>query len=125
MNETLRSYVTSVGFSLTLTKLQIDMLVLLHHYGGFKGAHDHAEQDSKGEPASRSTSRRPTTRTLSSHWVSTSAGLHGRGLLGDGWKLTKAGDLTVEILKEAGIYQDSLARMEVKGKPRRRKAAAA
>jgi hypothetical protein len=112
-NEIFRTYTTSVGFALTLTKLQIDLLILYHHFKGFDGAHRLVSSDDNGAIAYRRSEIRAQTRTLSSHWISTSASLDGRGLTTPNHKLTKAGRLVVALLKEAGIYQERLEMLGV------------
>lgn len=99
VNETFREHVTSVGFALILTKRQLEMLVLLHHFEGFKGAHEFVDR----------------RKALSRCWVSTARGLQMRGLLPEGnqWELTEAGKLIIGLLKEADIYKDTLDRLGV------------
>lgn len=106
-NDRLREHVTSVGFSLTLSKNMIETLVLMDHFGGFNRFH-----------------RATTDRPIGSHYVTTAHALIRRGLFRDrdcgrcelcdkpccDHKLTKAGELVSGLLKESGIYQDVLDR---------------
>lgn len=104
-NVALREYVTNVGFQLTLSKLMIDMLVALDHFKGFTP-----------EFSKHFDNKLP-------HFVSTGKALAERGLIyytypGAGKKapknqltLTKAGRLTLSLLKEAGLYQERVKEM--------------
>jgi len=106
MNQELREYVTRVGFSISLSKAQIEHLVFMH------------------------VTREAKVRwlTASSSMISTSAALQRRGLIEHrddsasaprGWYLSKAGELVVGLLKESGIYEDikgDLAVWDVGGK---------
>ncbi|HOY80610.1 MAG TPA: hypothetical protein PLB92_00585 [Rhodoglobus sp.] len=95
-NETLRNYVTSVGFSLTLSKAQIELLVLLDHFGSHNALH--------------------RAGLIPSMYVPTIRALDHRGLTDIGSReaiLTKAGRLAVELLREAGMYAEVLERKGV------------
>lgn len=114
VNKSLREHVTSVGFSLTLSKRQIDTLVLLHHFKTWDRFY--------GRMAGYS------------HYCSTAQALISRGLMRDfgpgvpyvkcelceaefcGHRLTKAGSITAVLLQEAGIYQEVLDRYCVEPK---------
>ncbi|WP_131823229.1 hypothetical protein [Mycobacteroides chelonae] len=96
MNEALREHVTSIGFALTLSKAQIELLVVLHHFKGYNGA--------------CRAGYRP------SHFVSTIRSLERRGLTENTYpagNLTKAGALVCEILREAGLYDEVLERKSI------------
>lgn len=91
MNEALREYTTSIGFSLTLSKRQIELLVLLDHFG----CH----------------SRMWDSGFRISHYVTTVRSLERRGLvdpLPGNAGINKAGGFVCGLLKEAGIYNDVL-----------------
>lgn len=109
-NLALREYVTSVGFSLQLSKKQIDWLIAIHHFrGDFTALVKWEYATQKSDPAEFMRRTR-----MFSHSVVSTRSLVGRGLLpaepGE-WHLTKAGHLTVALLKEAGIYQERLKEM--------------
>ena len=87
MNENLRQYVTRVGFNISLTKAQIQELVFMDV------VRDKRVRWLSGAP----------------NFIVTGAALRRRGLLADdGLAFTHAGELVVELLKEAGIYTDIL-----------------
>ncbi|MBM4489710.1 hypothetical protein GS471_17085 [Rhodococcus hoagii] len=88
MNEALREYTTSIGFNLTLSKRQIELLVLMDYFEGHSGL----------SRAGRSPS----------HYVTTMRSLERRGLTSGFVNINKAGHLVCSLLKEAGIYQDVL-----------------
>lgn len=104
-NETLRQHVTGTAFLLSLGKTHITALVLLDH----------------GIRAKVNGSIVPTGF---SHFIAGARGLRERGLvvhldpgyipeerrhLGRYYKLTKAGRLVRDLLKEAGIWQETEA----------------
>jgi len=97
INELFREHVLRTRFELTLTRNQISVLVELD---AFK----------------RSTG--PYPNWVHFHGLSGMSGLLRRGLvrevhwpMGDGntYEITRAGELTLELLKEAGIYQHHLS----------------
>lgn len=92
MNELLREHVTSIGFALTLSKRQIELLSLLHYYGGY-------------DKMAAESHRRP-------HFITTVRSLMARGLVEHpnnfGFKVSKAGVLVADLLAEAGLYQEAL-----------------
>ena len=99
MNDALREHVTSIGFALTLSKRQIDLLCVLHHFKDLSRFHDWEHGD------------RSRVKHFA-HCVTTVRALSARGLVSPipgNWSLTKAGHLTVALLKECGIYQDRMA----------------
>jgi len=109
VNEGLREHVTRIGFDLSLSRPQIDLLVLLHHFKGAKkltdsGLKNHPQRPPPGAP--------PAWRGYP-NWITTTRCLRSRGLIGefgsDGYKPTKAGNLVCALLKEAGMYQERLA----------------
>lgn len=105
-NDRLREHVTNTAFNLTLTKRQMDFLILLHHYrGNFDRAHNHVAEGRKGK-------RENASHYLAPMWVANAHSLIDKGLLNPephNWSLTKAGNLVVSLLREADIYQDRLA----------------
>lgn len=112
VNELLREHVLRTGFSLTLAKTQIAALVELH------AAISRETWFRTGELS-------PTWRAFHASWVSGVSGLERRGLVrhvyhqnaaeyagrpmempvSKSWQFTRAGELVIELLKEAGIYQ--------------------
>jgi hypothetical protein len=129
-NEALREHVTSIGFSLTLSKRMIDTLVALDHFKGDFHALTQWEDD-----AGVDTVERTRRRVLFSHYVVTYRSLESRGLVvrknvylhkdpkcfhldqqKSRHSLTKAGKLMVGLLKEAGLYDERLAEMELTDK---------
>lgn len=107
-NELLRAHVTRVGFDLTLGKTHIAALVYLN-----ETIRQRTYFPWPGEGT--------VYRTAFTHFASCARGLGERGLVihkyreekkhqGIYWhyKITKAGKLVVELLKEAGIYQEYL-----------------
>lgn len=114
-NEALRDHVTSIGFSLTLSKNMIDTLVVLDHFkGNFSEVVTWNAANGKTRPAQSSHYR-------FNHYVSTFKSLESRGLVRavhkygkDGYRdiersrhqVTRAGKLVISLLKEAGLYQD-------------------
>lgn len=115
-NLALREHVTSIGFSMTLSKRMIDTLVALHHFKG--NFHELVQwqycKDDKD---------RLVRRAMFGHYVTSYHALVNRGLVttyerynDDGTRdvkasrhnLTKAGHLIVALLKEAGIYQERM-----------------
>jgi hypothetical protein len=92
-NETLRNYVTSVGFSLTLSKAQIELLVLLDHFGSHAALHRAGRSPSMYVPTIRALDHRGLTDIRSTDGI-----------------LTKAGRLACELLREAGMYAEVLER---------------
>ncbi|MFA4080526.1 hypothetical protein ONA92_02270 [Mycobacteroides salmoniphilum] len=109
-NEALREHVTSIGFSLTLSKNMIETVVLMDYFGGFNRFH-------------RAVRNLPPGRS----YVSSAHALTRRGLFRlEGYeggrecehcardfcdhKLTTAGALSAALLQECGIYQDVLAK---------------
>jgi len=114
INEPLREHVTSIGFALTLTKTQIYLLVILHYSKGFKGT------CRNGLTASRTYGNRfcvPAMIALERRGLVTripcTKNERGYNNLDGDVVLTKAGHLTVQLLKEAGIYQDTLLKAGV------------
>jgi hypothetical protein len=113
VNAPLREHVTSVGFSLTLSKRQIETLVLLHHFDVFDKFHDATRNHA----------------LVSNNYCTTARALIRRGLMREhgfgvktapcelcdtavcGHKLTKAGIMTAGLLNEAGLYQEVLDRL--------------
>ena len=113
-NDALREHVTSVGFSLTLSKNQIDTLVLMHYAGGGFNKFHRAFRD-----------------RISNNYCTTAGALIRRGLMRDhgpgvapvacelcdekycDHRLTRAGVLLADLLTQAGIYQEVLARYSV------------
>lgn len=107
-NEKLREYVTSVGFSLTLSETQIYTLVILHHAKGLDGLF-------------KSGLIGPHTYG-SRYFVTAFKSLEHKGLVHHppekklsecGRLLTHAGHLVVQLLKDTGIYQDTLLKAGV------------
>lgn len=113
-NLALREYVTSVGFQLTLSQRMIDVLVALDHFKGDFEALMAWERASE------------TRRRLFNHYVSTFGSLEKRGLVHrdihhkksglvdpekSRHRVTKAGRLTIGLLKEAGLYQERIKEM--------------
>lgn len=116
-NAILREHVTSIGFSLTLSKMQIETLVLMHYHGEWNKFWAHKEKSG-----------------FLKNYCTTARALGDRGLIRRsgpgipyqecelcddrfcGHQLTKAGVLAAELLKEAGIYQDVLERHRVEPK---------
>lgn len=116
INEALREHTTSIAFNLTLSKAMINHLVLVHFFKGDD------RQMHKHKVATRS-------------WIVSMKCLQDRGLIIwakpiyktkrgfggqvryiNGWKpyrLTKAGTLVVNLLKEAGIYQETVERLNL------------
>lgn len=112
-NANLRSHVTSIGFALTLSKNMIDLLVCLDHFSG--DYHEMVSWEYRGGNA--------RVRQFG-NYVTSFRALESRGLVymdlkytGKGTtklidhdrtrhRLTKAGKLTVGLLKEADIYQE-------------------
>lgn len=111
VNSALREHVTSIGFSMTLSKRQIDLLVALHHFKG--NFHqlinwEHAPVANMGGDRAEYARR----RKFFSHSVPSGQALEHRGLIShdiERWDITKAGHLVVALLKEAGIYQERLS----------------
>lgn len=114
-NEALRAHVTRVGFDLTLGKTHIAALVLLN------------ESLRRNDWISTQVASVGYRRTFSL-FVPGVHGLQDRGLvihnrpergsrkrLRQIWVITKAGKLVIDLLREAGIYQeyaDALPRLE-------------
>lgn len=96
-NETLRNYVTSVGFSLTLSKPQIELLVLLDHFGSHNALFNAGLSPSMYVTTIRALDHRGLTDFRSRQAI-----------------LTKAGSLAVELLREAGMYSEVLERKGIK-----------
>lgn len=109
-NQALRDHVTSIGFSLTLSKSMIETVILLDHFKGWNSFHS-------------------KTRHLASqrNYVVTAQSLIRRGLMRDhgpgtrapcdvceldfcDHRLTRAGVLAARLLEEAGIYDEVLRR---------------
>jgi hypothetical protein len=111
VNEALREHTTSIGFSLTLTKAQISALVLCHHT---KGEMPHNTPAVKNFVVTMGCLRdRGLITWATPIYHKTRMGLNGAPVI-TGWKpfrTTKAGTLVVNLLKEAGIYQERLADM--------------
>lgn len=115
-NDLLRQHVTRVGFDLSLGKTHIAALVYLNECLAQKRyiASHHSEQ---------------WARRAFSHFASGMHGCEDRGLVLHHWRadkkdaglkwhftITKAGRLVIDLLREAGIYQeyaDALPRLEV------------
>jgi len=104
VNDLLRSHVTSTAFALTLGKTQVAALVQLDRM---------LQEDRHFHPLG--------PRNVFSAFVPGIRGLLDRGLathtmpkgkrtdlvpVGKIWSITKAGQLVIELLKEAGIYQE-------------------
>jgi len=118
VNELLREHVLRTGFNLTLAKTQIAALVELH-------------AAISRETWFRNSEISPTWRAFHASWVSGVSGLERRGLVkhvyhqnepeyrgrpgempvSKAWEFTRAGELVIELLKEAGIYQHYAAAM--------------
>lgn len=113
-NMSLREHVTSIGFSIALSKNQIDTLVAMHYSGGFDKFH------------------KTFRDRISGNYCTTAHALIRRGLMRDhgpgvryvacelcdepycfDHQLTRAGVLVAELLTEAGIYQEVLGRYGV------------
>lgn len=109
-NEVLRQHVTSIGFSLTLSKSQIDTLVLMDHFGGYGKFFDKTNRVGVARnyvmSANALTRRGLFRKELYEGGVSTCELCTNKFC---DHKLTKAGQLTAAILKEAGIYEDVLS----------------
>lgn len=111
VNEALREHVTSIGFALTLSKTQIYILVILHYGKGYRGTFR------EGLIAPRTYGNR--------FYIPAVWGLHRKGLVqfkndhlpssdpNRDTVLTTAGHLTVQLLKQAGIYDDTLLKAGV------------
>lgn len=117
MNELLRSHVQRVGFDLSLTRGQVEVLVFL---------------DLVGDDAERSNyrGRQGLTLAISQNFVGAAKGLGRRGLvthhydeaelrgrfpgyparrnvaLSNFYTITSAGYCVLDLLREAGIYED-------------------
>lgn len=102
-NEQLRAYATSVGFALTLSKSQIELLVLLDRFTSYDG------MCRAGEHVSTFVM---TFRALEARGLA-----HGGRGTGNPIRLTKAGELTCDLLAEAGIYSDVLDRKGIEAQP--------
>lgn len=99
MNQALREHTTSIGFQLTLSKAQIGMLCTVAHFKGWKASFAGVGID------------HPSSTAYFPQFISTCRALTERGLMEKanfGWKLTTAGNLTIDLLKEAGIYQERI-----------------
>lgn len=105
MNEALREHTTSIGFQLTLSKAQIGMLCTVHYFKGWRSGF--ALDITNGNDPVHKVAYFP-------QFISTCRALTERGLMERadyGWKLTKAGTLVINLLKEAGIYQERIKDM--------------
>ena len=112
-NPTLRGYVTRVSFDLSLSHTQVEALVwldLMRH---------HPMSERPRNPAIRFPIAHDST-----WFVSAARKLEAKGLVvhrfrkGDAtqtwneiWSFTRAGDLMVDLLHEAGLYEDVASRM--------------
>lgn len=110
-NEALRSHVTNIGFSLTLSKNMIETVVLMHHFGGFNRFHAAVKDIHPGRA-----------------YISSAHALIRRGLFRDQYaageacdlckvqycdhKLTRAGVSVADLLRESGIYDEVLDRYD-------------
>ena len=94
VNELLREHVLRTRFELTLTKTQITALVELDAWTG-RGAPYPTWIHFRGLPGMQGLERRGLVAPL---W-------DFRGPEPDGFTITRAGKLVVELLKESGIYQ--------------------
>lgn len=126
VNEALRGHVTRVGFNLTLTVGQISALIALD---------EAIRRKLRGVPDAQTNT--PWSYAINSNWVTGMHGLERRGLvnhhyderysykgklhhldhIGRHYKITKAGKLVIEILKEAGIYEEILPTLIFKDLP--------
>lgn len=86
-NPTFREFVTEASFHLTLSKNQIRFLV---------------------EAAERSKWTDDKGIVKTNMFIVAYRALHAKGLMSSIGTLTKAGELTVGLLKEAGLYQEML-----------------
>ena len=91
INEQLKEYVTSTVFSMTLKKTHIWALV--------KAKEGYQQNKREVDPGYLDMFSIPAVKNLISKGL-----VHPKS----GWQLTRAGELVVELLKEAGIYQEFL-----------------
>lgn len=109
MNNALREHVTSVGFNLTLSKRMIDVLVCLDHFKGDYGAMTNWERAGGLTRMRQFGSYITTVRALEARGLVVRDIKYQNGLLDrerSRHRLTRAGKLTVSLLREAGIYQE-------------------
>lgn len=113
-NTALREHVTSIGFALTLSKAMIDLLVTLDHFDGnfSKMAEWEGKTGVRHFGSYIATSRALEERGLMTRvhkYVYRGVGRHRQrynDIEASRHKLTRAGKLTVSLLKEAGLYQE-------------------
>lgn len=125
MNDQFRSHVTDTAFNLTLSKSHIAKLVELAELRAVRWKYDKINHNHRPRDRRQNRYERAFSNT-----VTGSQGLQERGLIiwnnpsviilrSDGkykyipdippnkiWQITKAGDLVIALLKEAGIYEE-------------------
>ncbi len=101
-NETFRTHVTSTGFALNLSKAQMFHLVANHAVGFHRFG---------SEPAA-------AFRSMNQNYIASCRALVARGLFCDAGhahpaakdgfysRITKAGHIVIELLQEAGLYEE-------------------
>jgi hypothetical protein len=96
-NMALREHVTRDGFTLKLSKGQIQLLVLLDHFGGYGGYWNSGHR--------------------MRNFVTAACALTRRGLINhpgnQSHKPTRAGECAIGLLRESGVYEDVLTSLGV------------
>lgn len=132
MNDAFRDHVTSTGFVLTLGRTHIDSLVRLWW---------RVEASKRGYETEDDRGAFPNIISLGRFWIAAMGALQGRGLVWHKWEnaksynggkrkpwhqvwgFTPAGELVIDLLKEAGIWQEVVGTLpELPRKKRQRKA---
>lgn len=121
VNESLRQHVTSVGFSLTLGKTHIAALVMLdiklkHNRTGFDSAMNYTSSAPPRVFKGPTGTSGLIERGLVEH-IMDQRRKPGENILAMTprriWRITPAGRLVINLLKEAGLYQEYAAMLPV------------
>lgn len=121
INESLRQHVTNVGFNLTLGKTHIAALVMLdinlkHNHTGFERAFNftsaHPPRVFNGPTGTSGLIERGLVQNIMEQHRKP-----GENILAMTprriWRITPAGRLVINLLKEAGLYQEYAAMLPV------------
>lgn len=115
INSDLREYATNIGFNMTLTKTQVRLLVILNHFGGFVAWVQNGLYGGDYVSPFRALERRGLVmvRECKCKKPYKQVPRHGPRCTRD-HVLTRAGELMIELLKEAGVYQDTIKLLSIK-----------
>lgn len=123
-NEALRQWARGISFTIAMGRRQVYTLISLHLSAG------------RDWPSVSTWSIVGDRHRQMRHFITSAHCLIDRGLLvahvwgtktmkgkkkvGDHWQVTRAGELVIELLKEAGIYEEVRAELEAADQPRLR-----